>query len=281
MLGGLLGDRPVFGIKLINAAVDNPGRGLERAGGLGLLFDPQTARPALLVEAGHLSAVRTAAYTVLSLRHLGPPRWERICLVGCGTLARAHLLLLARYHPELREAVVTDLSPDRAGALAGWAADAVPGVRVRCAESATEAVRDSPVVLTVTTSTTPYLGLDAFAAGTFVAHVSLDDLRPEVFLGAEGVFVDDVELVRDNPRRILGRLMADGLVAAPGSAGPGRPLDGSLADVVAGRPCGPAPESSSATRSAWRCSTSGCTQRSARSPWPTGSERISPSEDLP
>jgi ornithine cyclodeaminase len=234
MLGGLLGDRPVYGMKLINAAVDNPGRGLERAGGLGLLFDPRTARPALLVEAGHLSAVRTAAYTLLSLRHLGPAGWDRVALVGCGTLARAHLQLLARYHPGLQEAVVTDVSPERAWRLAEWAAGAVPEVRVRCAGSAAAAVRDCPVVVTVTTSSTPYLGTDAFAPGTFVAHVSLDDLRSEVFLAAEAVFVDDVELVRDNPRRILGRLMADGVVAAPG-AGPGRPLAGTLADVLAGR----------------------------------------------
>lgn len=33
------------------------------------LFDPGTARPYLIADAAHLSALRTAAYILLSLRH--------------------------------------------------------------------------------------------------------------------------------------------------------------------------------------------------------------------
>src|SRR5690349_20690894 len=55
--------RPSYGVKLINASVGNPDLGIERAGGFTVLFDPETARPQTLVEAGYLSALRTAAYT--------------------------------------------------------------------------------------------------------------------------------------------------------------------------------------------------------------------------
>jgi ornithine cyclodeaminase/alanine dehydrogenase-like protein (mu-crystallin family) len=93
------------------------------------------------------------------------------------------------------------------------------------------------LAITLTVSDTPYAMIDWFRPGTFVAHVSLDDLRPDVFAGAEAVYVDDVGLVRENPRRILGRLMRDGLVAEPGgsAASGGRPLTGTLGDVLLGR----------------------------------------------
>lgn len=72
MLGALHREEgPVYGMKLINAAVNNPSKGIERAGGLSFVFDPETARPKLIAEAGYLSAVRTAAYTMVSLRALG------------------------------------------------------------------------------------------------------------------------------------------------------------------------------------------------------------------
>ncbi|WP_059010054.1 diiron oxygenase [Streptomyces specialis] len=107
-----------FGLKLINAATSNPGHGHERAGGVAFLFDPETARPRVLAEAGWLSAARTAAYTVVSLTHLGPRRWDAMTLVGCGTLARAHIDLAARAFPGLARLHLHDLAPPRAEALA-------------------------------------------------------------------------------------------------------------------------------------------------------------------
>ncbi len=125
----MLGAVPVtggtaYGLKLINASLGNPGRGLERAGGVGVLFDPETARPALIAEAGLLSAVRTAAYTVVSLRELGPPEFDAVSLIGAGTLAAAHLDALVAAFPELRRCRLYDLDPARAE---HWAAEARPG----------------------------------------------------------------------------------------------------------------------------------------------------------
>ena len=53
--------RDLLGLKVINAAVSNPALGLDRAGGLAFLYDPDTARLRLMAEAGLLSALRTAA----------------------------------------------------------------------------------------------------------------------------------------------------------------------------------------------------------------------------
>ena len=236
------GRRATYGLKVINASLSNPGRGLDRAGGITLLFDPETARPHVLADAALLSAVRTAAYTVASLRHLGPEVVDAVTMLGCGALARAHLELLARYVPELRTVHVYDVDQQRATRFARWAGRAA-GVDVVVERTARAAVGATQVLVTLTTSDEPYLAASWLRPGTFVAHVSLDDLCRDVFTTAEAVYVDDVDLVRDNPRRVLGRLMSEGVVTAPGSpvrsiagcaVSDARPLTGTLAGVLAG-----------------------------------------------
>src|SRR3569833_3062148 len=168
---------------------------------------------------------------------LGPAGAGAVSVLGCGALARAHLELVVRYLPAVTTAYVFDLVPERAKALVAWAAEALPGLDVRITGSARECAGAGTQVITLTVSDTPYATIDWFRPGTFVAHVSLDDLRADVFGGAEAVYVDDVELVRENPRRILGRLMREGLIAERGTVpGPGgRALAGTLGEILLGR----------------------------------------------
>lgn len=229
MLGALTGPEPAYGIKLINASVSNPSKGMERAGGMSLLFDGETARPYFLAEAGYVSALRTSSYTVASLRHLGPEEFDAVSLIGCGAMARAHLALVHRYFPGVVVAHVHDVVPERAAAFRAWAAAHVPSVAVRVAPDARACAAASRVVITLTVSQEPYAGHDWFGPGTFVAHVSLDDLREEVFTRAERLWVDDLGLIEENPRRILGRLLQEGVVAAADGG-----VSGSLGQVLTG-----------------------------------------------
>ncbi|WP_149830545.1 ornithine cyclodeaminase family protein [Streptomyces tailanensis] len=230
MLGALTGPDPVYGIKLINAAVSNPSKGIERAGGMSILFDPETARPCFLAEAGYLSALRTSAYTVASLRHLGPETFDAVSVIGCGALARAHLELIARYFPGVSRAHVFDVDPSRAELFREWATTHVPSVAVDTELSARSCAAASQVVITLTVSNEPYADHDWFRPGTFIAHVSLDDLREDVFAEAERLYVDDPELIAENPRRILGRLLQEGAIV-PADGG----ITGSLGEVLTGK----------------------------------------------
>jgi N-[(2S)-2-amino-2-carboxyethyl]-L-glutamate dehydrogenase len=226
MPGGVLSrGEPVYGMKIINAAVSNPAAGLDRAGGVIMLFDPETARPRLLADAGFLSALRTAAYTMLSLRYIGPHECDTVSIIGCGVLAREHLRLLARYYPAVSAAYMYDIDQARAAALAAWAKVNTPALAVARCASAREAVAASRVLFTLTTSRQPYIEPDWFQPGSFVAHVSLDDVTEAAFRSAEAVYADDLTLIKDNPRRILGRLMAEGKVTE---------VAGTLGEVMTG-----------------------------------------------
>jgi len=225
--GAVWGDRPAVGLKVINSSLDNPERGLPRAQGWTFLFDPDTARPVAMLEAAWISATRTAAYTVLSARLLAAPGLDRIAVLGCGALAESHLDLLGAEYPGA-SVVVHDLDPARARAFAARR-------RTDVADDARAAVEGAGLVVCTTTTTTGYIALDWLAPGALVAHVSLDDVLPDVVAGADLVVVDDWDLVATDDRRLLGRMLREGTLAAPGEPKPGpRTGDATMADVVGG-----------------------------------------------
>jgi ornithine cyclodeaminase/alanine dehydrogenase-like protein (mu-crystallin family) len=224
------------GVKVINANRANPDRGLPRASGLTLLFDPETARPICVMEGAWISCLRTAAVTALATELLASAPVERVALLGAGTIAACHLELFHRRFPALREIRLFDLRHERAAALAlTWAAGRWP---VTVSPSAEEAIRGSELVVPVTTATYDYIPYAWLERGALLVNVSLDDPRPEVVLRADRVFVDDWGLVAADGRRLLGRMLREGLVTGPddpGRSAPGpRGIDGGLGDVLIG-----------------------------------------------
>ncbi|MDK0523769.1 ornithine cyclodeaminase family protein [Streptomyces sp. ML-6] len=238
------GRPPVIGMKTINASIGNPERGMPRSQGFTLLLDPETARPLALMEAAYISAMRTAAVTALAVRHLAVENPRRLALLGCGALAQAHAALLLRTVPTLGRITLYDVAPDRAKSAAHRIAS-LPGaadVETVVADGPREAVRDAEVVVPVTTVTRGYIEPDWLRPGTLVCHVSLDDLTEAAVLAAGTVLVDDWSLVRDDPRRLLGRMHRAGTLLGPDgtpregvTARPGaRRVDGTLGDVLTG-----------------------------------------------
>lgn len=221
----------VFGLKVINAALSNPLHGIARAGGFITLFDPETGRPRLLAEGATISALRTAAYTIVSLAALGPPDADTVTIIGCGNLARVHAELIERYRPSVRHLRLHDTRMTLAEELATWWS-ARRGRKASVYADAQAALVGSPVAITLTTSENPYIEPSWLDERAFIAHVSLDDITPDVFTQAQAIYVDDIGLVADNPRRILGELLADGSIGQTNGQSPS--LAGTLGDVLNG-----------------------------------------------
>ena len=236
--GAVWGDRPAIGLKIINSSLGNVARGLRRAHGFTLLFDPDTARPVTILEAEYLSTLRTAAYTAVSVAHLAKRPVRRVGIIGCGSIGLAHVDLIEAMDPGV-EFAMFDRDPTRlAQVTARFCASSTAVVAVPTARAAVEG---SDVLVAATTTTEGYIPHDWIEPGTLIANVSLDDLLPDVVSRADLVIVDDWNLVRDDPRRLLGRMYRSGDLLEPTAVptGPveGRPrsVDGTLADVISGR----------------------------------------------
>jgi N-[(2S)-2-amino-2-carboxyethyl]-L-glutamate dehydrogenase len=241
MPGRIAGPLDVVGTKIINANPANPRHGLPRASGLTILFDPDHARIYCVLEAAIISASRTAAVSALSIEMFNGNRADEWALIGAGELARAHLELLPSTIDELGGVSLFDVDGTRARALCGEFAGRLNerGIPLRMAASAEEAVRDADVVVTATTTTTGYLAHDWLRRGALVIHVSLDDVLPDVVFRAGKVIVDDWPLVREDDKRLLGRLYRQGLIAGPdepitGGGGRAIRIHAELGDIICG-----------------------------------------------
>jgi ornithine cyclodeaminase/alanine dehydrogenase-like protein (mu-crystallin family) len=245
MPGGLWYDQGLaLGVKVMNGSLANSARGLARAEGLLILFDPETAWPTTVMEAAYVSAMRTAAVTAVTATHLGAAGSDRLAVFGCGTLARAHLRLLADTLARLKTVSLHDSDAQRASQLADeLRRDRDFGLEVVLAADARECVRGAGLVVPVTTATDGYIGYDWLRPGAVVANVSLDDVLPDVVAHADLVLVDDWGLVSGDSRRLIGRQFRAGLVRAPdGSHHPdcvpaagARRIDGTIGDILIGR----------------------------------------------
>jgi ornithine cyclodeaminase len=235
----------IVGLKTINASLGNPARGLPRSQGFTVLLDPATAQPLALMEAAYISAMRTAAVTAVTAARMATTEPESLALIGCGTLAHAHLSLLLARVTSLRRLFLYDSVRQRAADLAATVPELSGGTKtdVVVTENARECVRAADIVVPVTTVTEGYIEADWLRPGTLVAHVSLDDLTEDAVLRADVLVVDDWELVSDDPRRLLGRMYRAGSLLDPtGAPRPGtrhpdraRQVDATLGDVVTGR----------------------------------------------
>ncbi len=138
-------ERGLLGCKWIAVAPDNALRGLPTASGVMIVNDGTTGLPRAVMEAGTLTAARSAAVSGACVRALAPD--GDVAVIGAGVQARSHLRVLAALgHDRVR---VWARRREAVEELAAWAGEHAPGLRVDAARSREAAVRDAAVVVTV------------------------------------------------------------------------------------------------------------------------------------
>lgn len=95
MPGALDGEPGWFGIKLVSLFPGNTARGLSSHLGLYALYEAETGQPLALLEAGGLTAIRTAAASVVATQALARDDARTLLVVGAGEQAEHHLRAFA------------------------------------------------------------------------------------------------------------------------------------------------------------------------------------------
>jgi len=226
--GYLLGEELAF-VKTFGFFPGNPQRfRCPATSSMVLLFDAETGLPVCIMEAGWITALKTGASTAVTAGRLARPDAASVTIFGAGSLGRMHLralahrLSLSRAYiidvlPEVAEAYVTDLEPEL-----GFPLEAVSlGERER-------AIRDTEVVVTVTTGDQAVVERAWLRPGAFVARLgSYQEVALDVITGADKVVVDNWRYVR--PRIPEFRMLAEA-----GRFGPEQ-VHAEWPDIVAGR----------------------------------------------
>ena len=228
------------GTKIINGNIANPSRGLPRASGLTLLFDKTSVRINCIMEGAYISSLRTASVTLLSAELFKGREIENVAVLGAGVLAQAHIELLVKRLPHLHSIFIFDLDSKRIATLKTALAPLLQSHEIELQEmsSAETAIRKAQLIVPATTTTTGYIEYDWLEPGSILVNISLDDPLPEVVFKADKVVVDDWNLVKNDPRRLIGRMYRAGQILGPDDSAENQPdarrIDAQLGEVVLG-----------------------------------------------
>jgi len=152
---GFLGEPPCFGIKLLSLYPGNPAVGLSSHVGLYALYESSHGRPLVIMEASALTAVRTAAASVVATKALARADSKVLAIVGTGEEAYSHLEAFQAARPFQRvllwgrNPASTAKLAAHAGTLGRYAVEIVPDVKTALAQA--------DVVCTVTSAPEPLL----------------------------------------------------------------------------------------------------------------------------
>ncbi|RBI85157.1 ornithine cyclodeaminase family protein [Rhodosalinus halophilus] len=191
VMPGALDVPAAYGVKIVSIFADNPARGLSSHRGAVALFEAETGGCVAMIEAGLLTAIRTAAASAVASRALARPGAERLVLIGHGEQAEHHLAAMRAVRPVTRVTVI-GRDAARAAAFAERMRVHHPALVIESGTDAEAALRAADLVCTVTNSSTPVLHGDWLQPGQHVNAVGasvptkreLDDtavLRSAVF----------------------------------------------------------------------------------------------------
>ena len=184
MPGAMLEDGS-FGAKLISIYPDNFDKGGPSHQGVVVMFDPETGAPSAVLEAGEVTAIRTAAASAAATDALARAEARRLAILGYGEQGWRHFEAI-RTVRALERVTVWGRSPERAEAFAERVRTV--GVPAEAAATAEVAVADADMICTVTGAYEPILLSDWVAEGAHINAVGSSRAGP-----AE---IDDALVVR-------------------------------------------------------------------------------------
>jgi ornithine cyclodeaminase len=182
---------PTLGVKAGGLWPGNRARGLANHQSTILLFDCDSGAPLALVRGTWLTALRTAAASAISIRHLARPDATVLGILGAGGQAefQVRAALAQRAFSRL---VIAGRSSARAEALAAALADTGLSIQIASAE---DMARSSDVIITVTPSLRAVIADAWVRPGTHLACMGADTVgKQEVdaaLVARARLFVDE------------------------------------------------------------------------------------------
>jgi alanine dehydrogenase len=198
------GSLDLIGAKWIVGFPANPSLGLPAYHALVLLNDPVTGETLAIMEAGTITAARTAAISGTAIRHFlsggtgaeGPAVRAagvalRVAILGAGAQARSHLPVVGFLLPGARVRVV-DLDPARAAGLAEESR-AIEGIgSIEAVTSVSQAVDSADLVISMVSFGPNRQMLDPAWLAPDALFVAVDyDMQVPAALAREAFFVVD------------------------------------------------------------------------------------------
>lgn len=105
---GTLDSMGVYGLKLVSWFGENPKKNLPALSGIVMIFDRETGLPLGLINAEHMTGMRTGAAGAIGAKHLARKDSEVMLMVGAGHQATYQIRAMQTVFPNLKKVLVHD-----------------------------------------------------------------------------------------------------------------------------------------------------------------------------
>jgi ornithine cyclodeaminase len=169
MMPASLGEIGVMGLKAISVFPGNHRTEYDSHQGTVMLFETQNGRLLAIVDAGKITAIRTAAVSAVATRLLAREDAENLAILGSGVQAMSHLDAM-RTVRKIKRAKVWSPNIDHAVTFARRESKRTQ-IPIDAADTAENAVGGADIICTVTAATDPVLQGSWIAPGTHINAV--------------------------------------------------------------------------------------------------------------
>lgn len=176
VMPGTMGGEAPFGAKLVSVFPENFAAGKPSHQGVIALFDAATGAPAAIVDAGEVTAIRTAAASASATDALARADASRLAILGYGEQAWRHVEAIAHVR-RLSHVTIWGRDPALAAALAMRAGETL-GIEAQAAPDVASAVAEADIVCTTTAAHDPILHAGHVRPGTHINAVGSSRAGP-------------------------------------------------------------------------------------------------------
>ena len=180
------------GIKWVNSHPDNPKRGLPTVMALLIYNDPETGFPLAVMDAMHITNMRTGAAGGIAAKYLARKDSKVFGFVGCGTQAYTQFMALSKIF-DIEAVKAYDINKTNAVRFIEFCEKNGVSAKVESIER----VCDCDVLTTTTPSREPIIKEDWISEGMHINAIGADapgkqELDERILLKAK-IIVDDIE----------------------------------------------------------------------------------------
>lgn len=192
-------DMDVSAVKIVNVHPQNSKVGLRTVMALLVLVNPHTGAPLAIMDATHITDMRTGAASGIASKFLAKKEPKVLGIIGAGNQARTQMLALITQFGKFDEVRLFDMYPEKAKSLARefrrHYKDRVG--KIKAVADAKAAVADSDIVVTCTSARSPIIHDEWVKPGTHINCIGADapgkqEVDPKVLKRAYLV-IDDWE----------------------------------------------------------------------------------------
>ena len=213
MPGAMLDGDGEFGAKIVSVFPENFEKGGRSHQGVVILFDGQTGAPSAVLEAGEITAIRTAAASAAATDALARPDARRLALLGYGEQGWRHVEAVRVVRP-IERVTVWGRSGERAEAFAARVREI--GLEASAAPTAEHAVAEADIICTVSAAPEPIVKNEWVRDGVHINAVGSSRAGPAEIDNAlvararffadhrEGVLAQGAEFLRAKAAGLVG-----------------------------------------------------------------------------